>query len=432
MAFIPEKINLLFVEDSDASAQDTLNALKADNHIKFNVTRVKTLKEALEFLEKECSCVEKCNIDLILLDLMLPNSQGVATYLSVRDVCKFIPVVIISKHEEIACQCVKRGAQDFLIKPVSSGVLTRSLKYAIERNKLETEAKNIFNTSTLGYLIYEVVDDNLIFSGYNPMCNEILGVNCEIFMGKRIFDAFPKLPPEVPRNFMIAAKTGTPYQNQTIKYEDDNVRPAYYRFNAYRTSPGKIAVTFEDVTYKVEMEELLMKREQHYRTLVEATNASIYEIDFINDKFTYVNDVMCNKLGFTRDELLQTKPSSLLTDESVQSWADRWAALNRGEYIDKTFEYEGRRKDGSSVWTLITAEYKEDEETGAVVGARVVAIDITEQKQAKQKEQKILDELEHRIHEWKEEMERETVIQKNKIEAVGLEIRSMTNGVEVS
>ena len=50
MVFIPEQINLLFVEDSEASAQDTLNALKADNHIKFNVTRVKTLKEALEFL----------------------------------------------------------------------------------------------------------------------------------------------------------------------------------------------------------------------------------------------------------------------------------------------------------------------------------------------------------------------------------------------
>jgi PAS domain S-box-containing protein len=426
MVHIPKKINLLFVGDSIASVEDTIYALEKDNLIKFNVTRCESLKAGIDMLNV------RHDFDVILLDLLLPNSKGVDTYTALSEVCNSIPIVIISAYEEEACNCVKLGAQDFLLKPVNQGVLTRSLKYAIERRKLEAEAKNIVNSSTLGYLIYEYKDGKLIFSGYNPMCNEILGVDCGMFMGKEINDAFPKLPPEVPENFMIAATKGIPYQNQTIKYEDDNVRPAFYRFNAYQTSENRIAVTFEDVTFKVEMEKVLRESEQHYRTLVEATNASIYEIDFLNDKFTYVNDVMCEKLGYTKEELMNIPPTKMLTDEAIKSWAERWELLNKGEFIDKTFEYEGRRKDGEPFWTLITAEYKEDE-NGLVIGARVVAIDITEQKKAKYKEKLILQELENRIHQWQEELSNETVSQQNKIKSIGLDIKqSLTNGIEVS
>jgi len=70
-----------------------------------------------------------------------------------------------------------------------------------------------------------------------------------------------------------------------------------------------------------------------------------------------------------------------------------------------------------------------------VVGARVVAIDITEVKlarqEAKHKEETIFNELENRIHQWKEELAKTSVIQQNKIRDVGINIQSISNNVEV-
>ena len=139
---------------------------------------------------------------------------------------------------------------------------------------------------------------------------------------------------------------------------------------------------------------------------------------------------MCKLTGWTKEELLNIKPSSLLTENSLKEWALRWDALNKGEYVTKTYEYEATIKDGSKIWSLVTADYKEDE-TGLVVGARVVAIDITAAKRAKEKEEYIFNELENRIHQWKAEMLESSLEQKNKIRDVGLNIKSISSNVEV-
>jgi PAS domain S-box-containing protein len=314
MTFIPEIVKLLFIEDDEKITRNTTKVLKLGNHIQFDVINKKTLKDGMEFLQKECNDIGSCSVDVILLDVTLPNSYGVSTYKSIYKVCNFLPVVIISDHEDIACECVKKGAQDFLLKPVNEGVLSRSLKYAVERRKIQ---KN------------------------------------------------------------------------------------------------------------------LEESERQYRNLVEATNAGIYEIDFVQNRFTYVNDVMCRLTGWSKKELMAMGPSDMLTEKSIKDWIIRWEALQRGEYIEKTFEYEAKIKDGSTIWTLVTAEFKEDE-NGVVFGARVVAIDITERKMAKIKEQKIFNELENRIRQWKEELTRDNLLLKDKIQSVSMGISSITNIAEVS
>lgn len=136
--FIPEKINLLYIEDDVDNAEIIFAYLEDTKHTAFNITHKTTLKEGLEFLDAECRIEETCEIDVVLLDLILPNSHGVATYKTVAAKCDFLPIVIISGHEEMACECIKLGAQDYLVKPdVNSGFIGRSLKYAIERSRLE-------------------------------------------------------------------------------------------------------------------------------------------------------------------------------------------------------------------------------------------------------------------------------------------------------
>ena len=135
----PDKINVLYIEDDRVSIDTVSSQLESTKYTKFNVTLKKTIKDALEFLNAECQNENDCDIDIILLDLTLPNSKGINTFLTIKKACEFLPIVITSVHEDIACKCVALGAQDYLIKPnIPNGLIVRSVKYAIRRTHLET------------------------------------------------------------------------------------------------------------------------------------------------------------------------------------------------------------------------------------------------------------------------------------------------------
>jgi PAS domain S-box-containing protein len=112
--------------------------------------------------------------------------------------------------------------------------------------------------------------------------------------------------------------------------------------------------------------------------LVESTNAAIYEIDFIKQRFTYVNEKTCEYSGYTKAELMEMNPFQLLTADGKALFAERIEKLMKGEFISNTEEYQVIKKDGTKRWTLITADYVVKKEQ--IVGARVVALDITERK----------------------------------------------------
>ncbi len=79
-------------------------------------------------------------VDIILLDLGLPDSQGLDAVRRVRAAAPRIPLVVLTglDDESLATQSLQEGAQDYLIKgQIETRGLVRSLRYAIERNTLE-------------------------------------------------------------------------------------------------------------------------------------------------------------------------------------------------------------------------------------------------------------------------------------------------------
>lgn len=86
------------------------------------------------------------DFDIILLDLGLPDSDGLETLKKIQAIEKKIPIVVFSglNDESIAVQSVKEGAQDYLIKGATDGnQLKRTIRYAIERHKAQIEAEKI-------------------------------------------------------------------------------------------------------------------------------------------------------------------------------------------------------------------------------------------------------------------------------------------------
>jgi len=81
-------------------------------------------------------------IAVVLLDLSLPDSHGIETFLSLHTRFPTVPVVVLSglADETIAVQAVHEGAQDYLVKGEGDGrLLVRALRYAVERSRIAGE-----------------------------------------------------------------------------------------------------------------------------------------------------------------------------------------------------------------------------------------------------------------------------------------------------
>lgn len=78
-------------------------------------------------------------IDVVLLDLSLPDADGLTTLVKVREQEPDIPIVVLTGHddEQLAVEAMKSGAQDYLVKgQIDNQILVRALRYAIERHRL--------------------------------------------------------------------------------------------------------------------------------------------------------------------------------------------------------------------------------------------------------------------------------------------------------
>jgi DNA-binding NtrC family response regulator len=128
-------IRVLLVEDDPADARLFQAMLALESKDEFQLARVGRLAEALGNLKGQ-------GYDLVVSDLGLPDSQGLPTFLSLQAQAPQLPIVVLSgqEDEEMAVKAVQEGAQDYLVKTQVSGpLLARSLRYAIERKRIESE-----------------------------------------------------------------------------------------------------------------------------------------------------------------------------------------------------------------------------------------------------------------------------------------------------
>jgi PAS domain S-box-containing protein len=128
---------VLLVENDLSDAELIQNLLLEGQGLKISSIHVKCIKEAIEALNRE-------DFDVILLDLLLPDSEGLATltriqeYISQCSTGAGPPIIALTGYddEELALQSIRAGAQDYLVKgKVESERLIRSLHYAIARQE---------------------------------------------------------------------------------------------------------------------------------------------------------------------------------------------------------------------------------------------------------------------------------------------------------
>ncbi|HIK32854.1 MAG TPA: hybrid sensor histidine kinase/response regulator [Oscillatoriales cyanobacterium M4454_W2019_049] len=129
-------VKILLIEDNLAEARLLQEYLKCAKFQQFRLVGVQRLANALEELQKDRN--ESHHFNVILLDLTLPDSQGLASLEPLMRQAPNLPIVVLTNtnDDELAIEAVRLGAQDYLVKRhVTPELLARSLCYAIERKQ---------------------------------------------------------------------------------------------------------------------------------------------------------------------------------------------------------------------------------------------------------------------------------------------------------
>ena len=130
-------LHVLLVEDSPTDAQ-------LFKHI---FLRAATGDWRLVYVERLSEAIASCQaqfFDVALLDLGLPDSEGLDTISQFNQAIPDVPIIILTMvdDEELALQAMAQGAQDYLVKDqVTTQLLRRSIRYAIERSQILKELR---------------------------------------------------------------------------------------------------------------------------------------------------------------------------------------------------------------------------------------------------------------------------------------------------
>jgi two-component system, cell cycle sensor histidine kinase and response regulator CckA len=180
-------LKVLLVEDNPAYAMMVREMFREEHDSPVAVTHATRLREALAYLEQQ-------NFSAVLLDLTLPDSEGIDTFMQARARAPWAPIVVLTglDDEAVAATAVREGAQDYLVKgQVDGRVLYQSVRYAVERyavteelRRSEARYRSLIEGSIQGILIH--VDGIVRFA--NPALARTLRISSpDVLLGRTIW-----------------------------------------------------------------------------------------------------------------------------------------------------------------------------------------------------------------------------------------------------
>ena len=347
-------LGVLIVEDSPTDVLLTEEALAQNS--RFRVRSCERLDEALRLLAE-------AHFDVVLLDLGLPDSQGLDTLRRLRRTTPHVAVVVLTgkDDEELAEQVLHEGAQDYLVKgKADAGQLGRAIRYALERNHFEDRLRK---SEEHFRLLVEGVKDHAILMldpagtvlTWNSGVERILGYEAEEIIGQpyaRFFqadDVAKGLPQQILRE---AASTGR-YRVEGWRVRKDGSR--YWSngsITAVHDELGGLrgfALVTRDMTERKRVDDDLRASEEMFRSAFDSTNIPMVVTD-IDNRFLRVNAAFTEMFGYAEEELLKLSMADITHPDDLQESLDRRKAILAGEGSHFQIEKRYLHKDGRLLW----------------------------------------------------------------------------------
>jgi PAS domain S-box-containing protein len=307
-------LSILTVEDNSRDLFLLEHMLKTSGLEIARLFSTDTIMEASAMLRAE-------EIDLVLLDLSLPDSFGMQTFFHLRPFVQGIPVIILTgtNDTESGLEAIKEGAQDYLVKgEINENMLARSIQYSLERKR------NIENLRVSNERFNTVVrTTNDAIWDWNLVTNEVflVGDTYKQLFGYDIVNAVTPqdlwescLHPEDKRRVIdklqriIREADKTNWEDE-YRLRKSNGEYAYVHdrgsimYSSDRR-PIRVIGAIQDITERKRSEETIRASEEKYRQIFYKNPYPtwIYDLDTLH--IVEVNDAAVAKYGFDKEEFL--------------------------------------------------------------------------------------------------------------------------------
>ena len=259
--------HILIIEDNPGDALMLQMMLQSAVGREFTIERADRLSSGFEMLQSG-------SFDAVLLDLGLPDSQGIETVRAVHGRFPRIPIIVLTGREddELAAQAVREGAQDYLEKTnLPSGTLCRTVWHAIERSSI---SERLRDTENLFRLITENAADMIVVADHrgnrfytSPSYQRILGYSGEELLRTSAYEQIHPDDHELVRATLEKARAdgtgGTIIYR--MRHKDGTWRHIESITATVRDQPGDIIRMVginRDVTERKQLEEQFMQSQK--------------------------------------------------------------------------------------------------------------------------------------------------------------------------
>ncbi len=327
-------------------------------------------------------------IDVVLLDLSLPDSHGLETLDKVQRQTPDVPVIVLTHldNEAVAVQAVRKGAQDYLLKGRSDGILLiRAIRHAIERKQSEKAVRD--SEARLRAIIDTALDALIginaqgIIIDWNPRAEVIFGWARGEALGQKLADLIipPRYREAHERGLQHFLSTGEAVVlNRSIEVaglrRDGTEFPLELSITSIKRGETYVFNAFlSDITERKRAEENRIRM----ASIVESSEDAIIG-KTLDGIVTSWNRGAERTFGYTADEVIGKLIGLLIPQDRFDEESQIIERVKQGEHVSH-FETVRRRKDGTEINIALTISPIKDGE-GRAMGFSEIARDITEQK----------------------------------------------------
>jgi PAS domain S-box-containing protein len=397
-----KSLRVLIIEDSENNALLLIRNLKKGGY--------NPVYERMETADAMKKALKEKQWDIILCDYSLSKFNAPSAIAILKETNIDIPLIVITGAigEETAAECMRLGAQDFIMKGNMSRLcpaIARELEDAEIRNKEKQAEEKLRHEEQRFRAFIEHSSDIIVIMNregiityVNPAVERVLGFKPEERIGAKGFELIhPDDMKFLTDSFnTLVRDTNSPVIQGEMRLHHKNgswrTLEAVGSNLVYNNVVESIIVNYRDITERKLVEEKLRESEADYRQLFDNSPAAIYRVDYKNGRFLKANDVFCEYLGYRQEELISLSPYDVLTEKSKKLFLERMEKIAMGVEVPKTVEFEIVDRKGKQRCLQLDIKNIYDIE-GHVVAADVVANDIPERKKEEEKLRLTLESL---------------------------------------
>jgi len=397
-----EPIKVLLIEDNPDDARLIQEFLFKVNRALFQVEVSERLIDGLEALAAE-------RFDVVLLDLSLPDSSGLATLTKVQSKARKVSTIVLTglNDEDLAIEAVRKGAQDYLVKgQIDENLLSRAILYSLERKRAEEalrESEERYRELADSITdVFFAMDRDLKYTYWNKASEKLTGISAKEAIGKSFYELFPEAEGTAADKLYLEVLKTNKAQSIENKYPLGN-QDFIFELSAYPSKDG-CSVFSKDITDRKKAEEALLEERNLLRTLIDNLPDLIYVKD--SESHYVINNIAhSHALGATtQNEVIGKTDFDIFPQElAANYYAGEQEVIQTGQpqisreepFIDRATGV--RRYLSTSIVPLHDIHNK-------VVGIVGISRDITERKRTEEqikaslKEKEVLlQEIHHRV-----------------------------------